>query len=392
MTDNNVHHFTTLYGMDKNDKVKEWNICVIDKGDHSEIMYSFGQMTGRKTECRLVVSKGKNIGKKNETSHFQQAILQAGSKWSKKKDIDGYKENTTDLLQTNSVPLPMLAQDYKHHKNKIVFPCFVQPKLDGYRMVFDPMSKKCFSRTGKEYKVLYETDLYKQLLDASFELPLDGELYVHDPEFQFESYGVLRKQTASTEQDRMQLARIEYHVYDYIDETAPFKERTATLASVLAELGGTGLKHVATLPCSSENDLRVIHDGFLSKGYEGTMVRNAEGKYKPKYRSNDLQKYKNFDDGEFPITGFTHENDVRGLATGGVAKPLIVWICKTPSGHSFNVPSKGTREERQLLFAEADTYIGRTLWVQYFGLTADGIPRFPKTMRDGKQSIRDVVL
>ena len=31
-------------------------------------------------------------------------------------------------------------------------------------------------------------------------------------------------------------------------------------------------------------------------------------------------------------------------------------------------------------------YIGKMLTVQYFGLTDEGIPRFPKTLRDGASS------
>jgi hypothetical protein len=41
-----------------------------------------------------------------------------------------------------------------------------------------------------------------------------------------------------------------------------------------------------------------------------------------------------------------------------------------------------------MLYQNGKVYIGKMLSVQYFGLTADGIPRFPKTLRDGINSIR----
>ena len=105
--------------------------------------------------------------------------------------------------------------------------------------------------------------------------------------------------------------------------------------------------------------------------------------YKTKYRSYDLLKYKKFDDDEFEIVDYTREADVLNKGDN-----VIVWICQTKDGKPFNVPSKGTREERNNLFNNGKKYIGKTLSVQYFGLTSEGIPRFPKSLRDGEASIR----
>ena len=38
--------FQTLYGIDKTNKIKEWNIRVKNKGDHSIILYSYGFLDG----------------------------------------------------------------------------------------------------------------------------------------------------------------------------------------------------------------------------------------------------------------------------------------------------------------------------------------------------------
>ncbi len=65
-----------------------------------------------------------------------------------------------------------------------------------------------------------------------------------------------------------------------------------------------------------------------------------------------------------------------------------VWICETKDNKPFNVPSKGTREERSKLFENGAKHIGKMLSVQYFELTSDGVPRFPKTLRTGESSVR----
>jgi len=147
------------------------------------------------------------------------------------------------------------------------------------------------------------------------------------------------------------------------------------------------VKLVCTVECKNEKDVSYHHENMVTEGYEGSMIRNKSGVYKWKFRSYDLLKLKDFQDDEFKIINYTFEKDT----TGG-DNNLIVWICKTKEGKTFNVQSKGTREERQELYKQATKYIGCNLWVQYFGVTSDGVPRFPKTMRNGLEAIRTQVM
>jgi hypothetical protein len=109
--------------------------------------------------------------------------------------------------------------------------------------------------------------------------------------------------------------------------------------------------------------------------------------YKCKYRSYDLLKKKDFDDDEFEIVDTTYESDSKTLDR------LIVWVCKTVSGEIFNIRPKGNEVERKMLYKnDPKKYIGSKLWVKYFGLTENGIPRFPSTKTDSYTSyIRNVV-
>lgn len=392
MTSNDIIEtktFPILYGVDKNKKIKQWNIKVTKYDNYSELIYSYGYNTGKKVECRQTISKGKNIGKKNETTHFEQAILEAQSKWDKKQDIDKYQidiieSNDTDVknIKSNTIGsevthtlLPMLAQDYKKHMKKITFPCFIQPKLDGYRMIYNSVSKTVTTRTGKDFKILYETELYKELIKIPYSL--DGELYVHDKTFVFENYGILRKTKNLTKNDHELLNRIEYHVYDIPDEKLSYNERKQILESLNFI---SKIKLVNTIKCDEKKEIDNHHEIFVKDGYEGSIVRNSNALYKCKYRSYDLLKYKDFDDGEYKIIGFTSEKDTSvNKETNGL---LVVWICNTTDNKKFNVRPKGTEEERKELYKNADTYINQMLWVKYFGLTENGIPRFPTTVRD----------
>ena len=298
--------------------------------------------------------------------------------------IDGYstskaEDNKVSKITKNKekIPSPMLAQDYNKHSKKIVFPCFIQPKLDGYRMVYNPEDKKIYSRNGKEYNILYNTKLHDEL--NRIHVILDGELYVHN-KLKFEDYGILRKKKLSKDDEKV-LETMEYHVYDVIiDEDYQDRYKMLSMITEHTDL----IKLVPTYLCNNKQDIESYHSKFISEGYEGSMIRNCEGIYLQKYRSYNLQKYKNFDDDEFEIVDYTYENDVLGKND-----KVIVWICKTKDGKTFNVPSKGTREERNILYNNGQEYIGRMLSVQYFGLTNDGIPRFPKSLREGESSIRD---
>lgn len=382
-----IEKFQTLYGFDTNGKLKQWDIHVQDYSSYSEVVYSHGFVGGKATTNTLRVDNGKNIGKKNETTHFEQAVLFAQSKWNKKRDTDGYK---TTSEPNAKILLPMLAQEYKKNIKKVTFPCYVQPKLDGYRMIYDLATKKMTTRTGREYSILIESGIYNELTKIT-NLSLDGELYVHDKNFVFEDYGVLRKQKGLNASDLQKLEKIEYHVYDMIDTEKSFSERLDILQKLFNEQKFNKIKLVPTFLCKSDSQVKTRHFEFTKDGYEGTMVRNGKGMYKCKYRSYDLLKYKDFDDAEFKIVDIASEADTSG---NKVFEPLVVWVCETngDKGIRFNVRPQGTESERKYLYKNGQSFIGKKLWVKFQGYTDNGVVRFPSTMRGTyKEYIRKVV-
>lgn len=358
----------TLYKFDKNDTIRVWKGWVTGDTIYTE----YGVKDGKMIQTSEKIS-GKNIGRKNETSPNQQAIKELESK-SKKKQDAGYSSSSKNNNTNNT--FPMLAQDFKKQKN-IEFPVFVQPKLDGYRMVYNGISDKMLSRTGKEYDILKNTELHREL--KKFKNILDGELYTHDKDFLFETYGILRKKKLNKEDDVI-LDKIYYNVYD-IMMPGPFSERISVLKSLIKDT--KYIKLVKTYSCENKSCIDEYHTKFLKDGYEGSMIRSYSGEYSNN-RSKDLLKNKDFDDAEFKVVGFEKETDTKGDG----ATP-VVWIAETKDGKTFNIPSKGTREERTKLYNNGKKYIGKLLTVQFFGYTKDGIPRFPKTLREGASSFRE---
>lgn len=405
-----TYNFDVLYGKSKDSKTKCWKISIERYEDYSEIVILYGY--NRKIETRRRINSGKNLNKSNATTHFQQAILEANSKWTKKKTIENYSTINPDSVEKpeevislenlnikDTVSFPMLAQDYSKHKKKVVFPCFIQPKLDGYRMIYNTTTKSITTRQGKEFSIVKQSDsLYKELCSLPEGFILDGELYVHNsPEMKdkvsFETLGVLRKTKNLTHEDTINLNKIQYHVYDIIDTKMQYNNRKIQLSNLLENKNFTMIKNVLTIEIHSEGEIKDYHNQFVNTdGYEGTMIRSFTGMYKEKYRSFDLLKFKDFNDSEFEIIDYTFEKD-----TSGADKNLIVWIIKIKDDIVCKVRPKGTKEQRQKIYEECvsnfSKFKGKKLWTKFFEYTTDGNLRFPTTKTtDVSSYIRDEIL
>jgi DNA ligase-1 len=275
---------------------------------------------------------------------------------------------------------PMSGQK-RSKKNGIVFPCYVQPKLDGLRCicVMDANGKIWLqSRTGSYFENLGH--LYAELTEIFQKYPgivLDGELYTTDMPFE-ELAGLIKKKKLDSEgNDKARLAKVKYHLYDCIlpsyKSHNSFEFRWRELRSLVSP-DYTELKFVETERCNDLETFRDFFAAFVQEGFEGIMLRNQGGQYRENYRSHDLQKYKEFVENEYEITGFT-EGDGRD-------KGAIIWMCKIPVSNTiFNVRPKGTMEYRRALYTDASQhpakYIGKMLTVIYQELSEHGVPRFP---------------
>lgn len=154
-----VEQLPLLYGIEKNGKMKTWSACIHTDGVIAWAEIEFGQIDG-KNRLHGENTRRENIGKKNETSCLVQCTNETKKKWLDKKD----KEQYTESLSPSSPPskiFPMLAQTYdptstKRKKNDIVFPCFVQPKLDGLRCIVYIRDNVIHfqSRTGMYFETL----------------------------------------------------------------------------------------------------------------------------------------------------------------------------------------------------------------------------------------------
>lgn len=352
--------FPTLYSRDKTDRLRFWNVCVTPD---CRIVRKYGLINGKHTVVEKKFVQGKNIGKSNETTPFQQACFEAKSLHTKQID-EGYSDTQDDV----SVKIfPMLAHKWNDKKKHISFPCYVQPKLDGIRMLVGRINGeiRMISRTGK---VINNMEHVKNELSFLQENEfLDGENYNHTTTF--ENITSLCR-TCIPGKD---MTQISFHVFDYFVLNSldiPYYKRLDTLRNMFSKNTFRYLKMVPTKTASCEEDIfERVHPEYTSQGYEGTIIRNRDCGYQLNERSVGLLKFKDFETAEFEI--------IDAIEATGRDEGTVIWICQNSNNKNFSVRPRGSLEERKEFYRNRVKYIGKKLTVQYQNLTKGGIPRFP---------------
>ena len=344
-----------------NSKILEWEIEV--KG--ACFRTTSGYIDGIKIESEWTCCGAKNIGKKNSTTAEEQALSEAEAIHRKRKETGSFE--TISEIDTPIYFKPMLAHDYNDYKDKIQFPIYSQPKLDGIRCIVK--SDGMWTRNGKQIiSAPHIFEALKPLFELNSDLILDGELYADKSVADFNTIVSCVRKTKPTSVDLETSKKIQYWVYDLPSHNGLFWDRLTALDELLSSYH-LSIKVVTTTKIESEDLINIYYKEYMEQGYEGQILR-TNSLYENK-RSKSLLKYKTFNDAEFKILGI-----VEGLGnlSGKVGK-LQFKI----NGKPFDSAVNGTWEYLEELYKRNDL-IGKTATVRYFELTADGLPRFPKVI------------
>ena len=271
--------------------------------------------------------------------------------------------------QSTRVVLPMVAHPFDDaHQKHLHYPCYVQPKLDGVRMMAalsnDSTDVSLYSRTGKPFSHLLQR--FRQAL-LDLRLPpgtvLDGELYLHGVGFQPIVSMAKNKSTVATH------CKLQYHVYDVVLDVG-YEDRLQFLSSIQIA-GNRVVVLVDTVVATNLTDVKRLLANFEKQGYEGIMLRDRNGPYATGKRSNTLLKLKSFQDAEFLIVGVEE--------AGGKDAGTAVFVCMATNGALFRVRPTGTMAERAKMLQRGPELIHSQskLTVRFQELTEGGVPRFP---------------
>jgi len=423
---------------DKNGHERRWKIWSVD-----DVLYTASGLTTGKLVFSSKIITGKNIGKKNETTGIQQALLEAERKWIKKLSLDVYgsdeisnkriqemknikRQNCGSNLQTvmfmeNNASLekkikkqdnlkiegidlvkPMLADKFSKEVKCLKYfgdEIYVQPKLDGIRCLalYKEGNVVLYSRQLKQFpwfsNIRNELLIFFEMLeDFKENIIFDGELITDKVvnskgEITSDSgdifSGLLSSTNIMRNKSNKELEDImEYHIFDIIYPENQ-KERFRLLKSFFALLENSSVSKIKKVPTTKIKDFEEIDsllDFYIAEKYEGLIIRDSALKYESGRRSLKLRKYKL--DEELEV-------EIQGISLKEKADPkTFVWICSIPGKENFKVTPTGTHEDRISIYNDflenPDNYVGKLLTIRYQNLTNHGIPRFARaiTIRD----------
>jgi ATP-dependent DNA ligase len=337
----------------------------------------------RKSEV-TTIRVGKNLGKRNETTPYSQALMEANHKHDKQGRNREFSDETND--QISYIPPQKLA-NFDVRKLISFADLYIEPKYNGvhclaYLNIPSEGGVRLQSSQNKDY---YGDDL-KKLLSAILppDTMIDGELWAPGL--------ALQNITSAAKNPVTRGAGLSYVIYDvYLPHKpeASQYERKQILIQLMSRANfnrlnqrtSAGVDLLIMAPIAKVNNLTEIQaafDDFVAHGYEGAVIRDYRLPYAPAYgghRSANMKMKKIFDD-EFEIVGFDQ-------ATQGKALGLIMFICKArDSDRTVAVTMSRSEEWRKTEYEKCatqngyfdETYKGHYLTVEYRDITVDGLP------------------
>jgi DNA ligase-1 len=232
---------------------------------------------------------------------------------------------------------------------------WVSEKLDGVRAYWD--GEQLWTRGG--YKIVAPAWFIRDFPKRA----LDGELWAGRGQFEVAS-------TAARQQkpDERIWRQLEYWVFELPQAGGDFSARSTEIQRLTTEAQVPWLQAVPQFRVPTRAELWVKLLEVTQAGGEGLMLHRADAIYVTG-RSDDLLKLKRHDDAEAQVVGHTPG---RGRLAGKLGSLEVV----TADGKRFRIGSGLTDAQRK-----SPPPIGSWITYRYNGLTAYGVPRFPRFLR-----------
>ena len=246
---------------------------------------------------------------------------------------------------------------------------YIEPKIDGLRClaIVRGQSVLLLSRNGLEFT---SADHLKpqilQLVSGQGDCVLDGEL----------TSGNFNESSSAVRKKDLQDEYINYSTFDFLhmEEWKTPVEHYSTRRYRLEDLYRSkgGLPNLVLVPSyrvSSEDEIMKFYNFFLDKGYEGGMVKRADGLYR-KRKHRDWMKLKETKEVDLLVESLVQgEGKYHGM--------LGALICKF-NGKRVSIGAGFTDEERELWWKEPNLIIRKVIEVHYHQVTPDGSLRHPR--------------
>ena len=380
-----------IYALSTTGKIKVWWCEVVRAKNFATITTSRALgIDGKVVALKETIKVGKNLGRTNETSPYQQAQLEVGSKY-RAKFLEGYDvvipaSNAETGLNSLGFLKPMLSPNKIPVPADWPLPAYWQPKLDGHRamVVKTAQGITMYTRKGKVIDTMDHITSYLEDYMSEGEY-LDGELYIHN--MPLNQIGSLIKKDRGDASKQVKLI-----VYDAPHRTAIFRDRLtkyeATISSISFDDADSSFEEwvdslstnpAPVLPCFTSilKTTKAIQTQLMeaiSLGFEGGMLRATDMVYKPGGREKFLMKLKLFDDSEFKII---RVEEGKRYVYEDIDIPQACFICELPNNEEFEVAAPGTKQEKAKIWRNRKKMVGLLCTVKHSGYTEYGKPWHP---------------
>lgn len=359
------------------------------------IKRTYGQLHGKLTEGPLIVV---SHGKVNRTAR-EQAQLQFNAKVKEyldkgykelPKDPETYSESELSEIYGNiktrgeGIIKPMLAkQADKVAKKTFDKDYYASRKINGTRCLiyYKDGDVKTASRGATDYDIaIYHIISHPSLVKFFENHPdviLDGEIFKFGMPLNKIS-GICRSQATVDDGKELQ-----FYWYDIVETDKSFVERLELINTYAEELQllpfdperenndeDLAIQVVPHIKISGYDNMKKLHDEYVSDGWEGLVIRLANSVYKPGSRGNDWIKIKQYFDSTYKVIGY--ELGLRGSED-------MVFICEMKDGKTFKASPMGNRATKEEYIQNFDSYYKNQLGdCKYFEISPYGIPQQPK--------------
>ena len=350
--------FPTLYGKDSAGALKLWEVFT-----RNEVIVVRHGKLGGKIQEKQTTAIPMNIGRSNATTASEQADTEALAKWTKQKK-KGYFEDKEEALGFVT-RTPMKAQNFNDYAHKVNYPCYIQPKLNGQRLMIDSDGSSQ-SKQGEavSFPKHWEDDIQQLVALGMMGCDgIDGEVFSGH----VKQGGLSLQQIISAfRKPNENTSKLFFAMYDVCTDTD--QSSRMKRMSLIQELGLVNIVSVPTILVHSPEEADIWYYKWLEAGAEGMVYRNTDAPYEYGKRSYNLIKRKPRLDAEAKVIGCVPDKNNAGLLS-----------CILQNGVEFKclmrVDSHPDIDYRK--FNNANTLIGTFITFEYEELSDAGVPTKP---------------
>lgn len=289
---------------------------------------------------------------------------------------------------------PLLAETAEEF-SEITLPTIATPKLDGYRCL--KINGDVVSRNFKPIRNVYTREQLRTMIPDG----MDGELMLRGDN----PFNLISSAFSSFDGQ----PDFVFHVFDWVKDNPnkPYNERLKDLEEWFSTNSNDHITMVPYIWIETSEELIKFEDECFAKGYEGSMFRKPDGKYKngrSTLKEQILLKKKRWRDSEGIIIGFeeqeTNENEKEinelGLTKRSTKKDgkvlaatLGVIIAEDPNFPGEEIKIGGgqglTKAYRQEIWDNRNSYLNKIISYKYQFEGLKTKPRFAQM-----RGIRDI--